>query len=267
MNSAPAEIAARALAAPLESVIAVERIKHGLTNQSWRVRTASDVVVVRISTADEDALRIDRASEARILAVVAEAGIGAPVLRCDPAHHILVTRYLGPPWTFEDAATPHNIERLAGLLQRLHATPAPPAVREVDLRTTVAGYAATLSAHGAGGELASSTLQRRAAELTSFLRGDAKAVLCHNDVHHLNIVDDGALRLLDWEYAGLGEPLFDVASVCVYHRYARAERAALLRAYAARPDDSLAARLDAALWLFEYIRDLWLAVRTYADRI
>jgi thiamine kinase len=265
MTHALADIAASALGAPRESVVSVERIKHGLTNQSWRVRTSSDVVVVRISTADEDALRIDRASEAGILEAVAAAGIGAPVVRSDPAHHILVTRYLGPAWTFEDAANPRNIVRLAQLLQRLHTMAAPPAVREVDLRKTFEGYAATLNARGAGGELASPTLQRRAAELTALLRTGAAAALCHNDVHHLNIVDGGALRLIDWEYAGLGEPLFDIASVCVYHRYARAQRDALFAAYLPKRDASLDARLDAALWLFEYIRDLWLAVRAYAD--
>jgi thiamine kinase-like enzyme len=135
-------------------------------------------------------------------------------------------------------------------------------VREVDLRKTFEGYVATLTAHGAGGELVSATLQRRAAELVTLLRRNAHPALCHNDVHHLNIVDGAGLRMIDWEYAGLGEPLFDLASVCVYHRYARAERAALLAAYAGALD----ARLDAALWLFEYIRDLWLAVRAYADR-
>lgn len=266
MTPAPAEVAASALGVPVEGIVAVERIKHGLTNQSWRVRTASEIVIVRISTADEDALRIDRESEARILAVVAAAGLGAPVLRCDPSHHVLVTRYIGPSWTFDDAAVPHNIERLARLLQRLHATPAPPAVREVDLRKTFEGYSATLAAHGAGGELASATLQRRAAELSARLRRSARPALCHNDVHHLNIVDGDELRLIDWEYAGLGEPLFDLASVCVYHRYARAERATLLAAYTGGRGDSIDERLDAALWLFEYIRDLWLAVRAYADR-
>jgi thiamine kinase-like enzyme len=266
MTPAPAEIAARALGSTVESVVAVERIKHGLTNQSWRVRTASDAVVVRISTADEDALRIDRESEARILAVVAAAGIGAQVLCCDPARHILVTRYIGPSWSFDDAATPGAIERLAQLLRRLHETPAPPFVREVDLSKTFEGYIATLTAHGAGGELASATLQRRAAELAALLRRNARPALCHNDVHHLNIVDGEGLRLIDWEYSGLGEPLFDLASVCVYHRYARAERAVLLAAYAGARNDAVDARLDAALWLFEYIRDLWLAVRAYADR-
>jgi thiamine kinase len=266
MTSTPADIAASALGVQPEAIVAVEPIKHGLTNQSWRVHTSSDVVIVRISTADEDALRIDRASEARILEAMAAAGVGAPVVRSDPTHHILVTRCIGPAWTFEEAANPRNIVRIAALLHRLHALSPPSSVREVDLRKTFTGYADTLNARGAAGELVSRTLLRRADELVTLLLTGGATALCHNDVHHLNVVDGGALRLIDWEYAGVGEPLFDLASVCVYHRYTGKQRETLLEAYTPKRDASIDARLDAALWLFEYIRDLWLAVRAYADR-
>jgi thiamine kinase-like enzyme len=83
-------------------------------------------------------------------------------------------------------------------------------------------------------------------------------------VHHLNIIDGGALRLIDWEYAGLGEPLFDLASVCVYHRYSAPQRDALLAAYASGAAMS-GSNFEAALWLFEYVRDLWTAVRALSE--
>ena len=85
--------------------------------------------------------------------------------------------------------------------------------------------------------------------------------LCHNDVHHLNVIDGDSLRLIDWEYAGVGEPLFDLASVSVYHRYRRSQRERLLSAYAAPSGAVSWQRLELACWLFDYIRDLWLAVR------
>ena len=36
--------------------------------------------------------------------------------------------------------------------------------------------------------------------------------------------DDGRLRLIDWEYSGVGQRLFDLASVCVYHKYDKLQR-------------------------------------------
>ena len=35
---------------------------------------------------------------------------------------------------------------------------------------------------------------------------------CHNDLLNANFIDDGArIRIVDWEYAGMGDPFFDLA--------------------------------------------------------
>jgi thiamine kinase len=260
----PAEIAASALRVSVSDVVGVEPIKHGLTNESWLVRTRSDAVVVRISTSSEDALRIDRASEASVLAIADSAGVGASVIHCEPNRRLLVTRYLGPSWSYEEARDHVNIARAAALLARLHRLDAP-GVRTVDLVATVDGYLSTLGLYGAGGELIQRSLRERAHTAAALLRRSAAARLCHNDVHHLNIVGGDELRLIDWEYAGIGEPLFDLASVCVYHGYDRTRRDLLLTSYSADAGPDMRLRLEHALWLFEYIRDLWTAVRSLSN--
>jgi thiamine kinase len=257
----PEHIAALVLDVPFADVVASERIKHGLTNESWLVRTARDAVVVRISNTAEHDLQIDRRSEAAILAAVAAADLGAPVLLCDPARHVLVTRYLGHHWTLEATLEPANIERLARTLQRLHALAAPAGVRTVDLRVTIDGYMRTLDERGGYTSLRTEHLRARAREAATSLHAGSVACLCHNDVHYLNVVDDGQLRLIDWEYGGVGEPLFDLASACVYHEYDAAQRERLLDTYLTARDAATEQRLEIACWLFEYVRDLWTAVR------
>jgi thiamine kinase len=239
----------------------IEPIKHGLTNRSWLVSTAADRFVVR--TSDRDAageLQIDRDSEAIVLQHVARAGLGPEVLRCDPARGILVTRYLGATWTEEDAHADANIERIAGLLRRLHGLDVPAGVRAVDLASTVRGYVRTLEQRGTHRGLTSPSLRDCADETAAALRKGSSPCLCHNDVHHLNIVGADPVRLIDWEYAGSGEPLFDLASLCVYHRYPKPQRQRLLSAYGASSDAINWQRLELACWLFDYIRDLWTAV-------
>lgn len=255
----PADIAAPWLAGGVSSV---ERLKHGLTNESWLVRGGGDAVVVRISHHDSDRLQIDRASEAVILATVQRAGIGPPVLRCDPATHLLVTRYLGPTWSGADAVRDSNIGRVAQLLSRLHAIEVPAGVHRIDLTSVVSGYLSDLDASGESGVSGSEMQRRRAYEAAAVLESRSTPRLCHTDVHALNIVDDGGLRLLDWEYAGLCEPLFDLASLCVFHRYSQPQRRLLLQGYAGAVDEPSWRRLELACWLFDYIRELWLAVRS-----
>ena len=225
------------------------------------MRTDSDRFVVRISDESAQELQIDRASEAVVLHAVARAGIGPEVLRCDPQHGILVTRYLGPTWSERDAHSLDNIDRLAGLLRRLHQLEVPADVRGVDLASTAHGYVRTLQERGTYSSLTLPALRECADKAALQLSKGSRARLCHNDVHHLNVVDGDSLRLIDWEYAGVGEPLFDLASVCVYHRYRRSQRERLLSAYAAPSEAVSWQRLELACWLFDYIRDLWLAVR------
>lgn len=261
----PAELAALALRVPVEAVTSVEPIKHGLTNESWLVRTAGDAVIVRASTVADDALLIDRRSEAQVLEEVARAGIGAPVLLCDPVQRVLVTRHAGRTWTPDEAMRDANVSRVAHLLRRLHGLPIPAGVRRVDLGAIVSGYLQTLDERGIRVTLATQAMRECAEQVAQALRRGGSECLCHNDVHHLNIVDDGEIRLIDWEYAGAGEPLFDLASICVYHRYPKPKREQLLSEYASGLPSQASSmgwrRLELACWLFDYIRDLWLAVR------
>jgi thiamine kinase len=260
-SEAPAQVAAIALDLGTGAVRDIEPIKHGLTNRSWLVATDGHRLVVRISDASAEELQIDRNSEAAVLQLVARAGIGPDVLRCDPEHGILVTRYLGPTWSERDAHTSENIDRLARLLRRLHALEVPTSVRTVDLAVTVHGYLRTLDERGIRSGLTLPSLRECADKAANQLQKGSTACLCHNDVHHLNVVDGDCLRLIDWEYAGIGEPLFDLASLCVYHRYRRSQRERLLSAYAASSETVSWHRLELACWLFDYIRDLWMAVR------
>jgi len=242
-------------------VRSAERIKHGLTNESWLVHSDAGAVVVRLSNTEEVSLQINRVSEALILETVARAGIGPEVIRCDPARHLLVTRYAGETWSEADALEPSNIERVARLLHKLHSVPPPQSIQRVDLVAVVDGYLQTLDEHGIHGPAGTPAQQTRARESAATLQQDSDPCLCHNDVHSLNIVDDGELRLIDWEYAGLGERLFDLASICVYHRYDQRQRELLLAAYVGQSQMGSEPRLELACWLFDYVRELWTAVR------
>lgn len=259
-SDVPAQVAAVVLGLGVGAIRSLEPIKHGLTNRSWLATTERDRVVVRISHQSDVDLQIDRKSEAAVLRLVTQADIGPEVLRADLGHGVLVTRYLGATWTASDAQSPENIDRIATLLRRLHSLEPAAGVRVVDLAATVHGYLRTLAERGIRSGLTSQTLRDGADEAALQLREGSKPCLCHNDVHHLNVVDGASLRLIDWEYAGVGEPLFDLASLCIYHGYRRSQRERLLSAYAASSAAVSWQRLELACWLFDYIRDLWLAV-------
>jgi thiamine kinase len=263
----PRELAARALGIDARDIVSVDEIKHGLTNESWLVRTASDAVVVRVSNRHWASLQIDRSAEALVLDAVGRAGIGPEVVASDVSRGVLVTRYLGPTCAPEQMTAPALIGRLGKAFRALHAMHAPADVHEVHLPTVIAGYLDTLDTLGRQVDAMEPHLRARAMALATEIAESSAPTLCHNDVHHLNMVDREPLRLIDWEYAGLGEPYFDLASVCVYHDYSLQHRVLLLQAYAGVAAAAHVERLSKCCWLFEYIRELWTCVRAGMEKM
>jgi thiamine kinase-like enzyme len=219
-------------------------------------------VVVRLGNESPEALQIDRESERRALAYAAAAGIGPEVLYCEPAENVLVTRFLvGELWEREDARTMRNIGRLAQIVRDLHALPVPDDVQRIDLAQAIEGYAAELD------RLDWTSVENLRAERANMIAAardlmtSAELRLCHNDIHYLNLIDTGRIRLIDWEYAGVGERLFDLAAIASYHYYAAEERRLLLEHYLGGADAYQWQRLQLACRVFDYIKRLWYAVR------
>jgi thiamine kinase-like enzyme len=153
------------------------------------------------------------------------------------------------------------VQNVAELLRRLHALEVPTSVQTVNLLSVLEGYWMTLDAHQSFCEVGVRA-QARAYALES--TQVSERCLCHHDVHHLNLMSDGRrLWLLDWEYAGIGDPLFDLASVCCYHEYDERLREQLLQSYRGSVVQSELQRLERMCWLFNYIKTLWIQVREF----
>ncbi len=62
--------------------------------------------------------------------------------------------------------------------------------------------------------------------------GGAIARPCHNDLWPSNLIDDGhTIRIIDWEYAGMGDVYFDLANFAIHNTFGDAEDEALLHTY------------------------------------
>jgi thiamine kinase-like enzyme len=158
--------------------------------------------------------------------------------------------------------SPARIERVAQLLRKLHALPPSPSLNRLQWGDVVADYAATLATLNRDAALLDADRKSRALALASEIESTSQSRrLCHNDVHHLNLIDTGELKLLDWEYAGVGHPYFDLASVAFYAEFNMEERALLLRAYEGHVEPTMLQRLAKACAVFEYVHDLWHEVR------
>jgi len=193
----------------------VVSLKGGLTNTNYLVSGGRDQFVVRVVGENGPVLVADRTIEEAAMRRAVEANISPElVVFVQPEGHI-VTRYLADahPLTTAEFASSEMIPRLAHRLKLVHELE--PIEGIFDPYATIWQWLAILDARGTAWPSRLAVLLARVGaiegERMPMSRGDR--VLCHNDPYHLNFLDDGALWLIDWEYAGMGDLMYDLGSI------------------------------------------------------
>jgi thiamine kinase-like enzyme len=247
----------------------------GITNRNYRIDVDGGSYVLRMGGARTDLLGIDRAVEHAASIRAHEVGIGPEVVAFVPAHNWLVARFIqGRPVPVEAMRRPEMLERIASALRRFHSAPAIPG--RFDAHAVVDDYRSKAEAHGA----VIPAEFERAGEISERIRearGAQTLVPCHNDLLNANFLDDGEVRIVDWEYAGMGDRFFDLANFSVNHEFEVDDDRRLLAEYfgADREEDLAALRLmrfmsdfREAMWgvLQSGISDLDFDFRGYAHK-
>lgn len=234
-------------------------LSGGLSNRAWRLDAQGQAWFVRLGHRQAPDLGVDRASECAVLGAVCAAGLAPPLLVCDPCNGLLVTQFVaGRAWRAEDVRVERNLGRAAALMRSLHALPLPAAARTVSFARQARNLADALPAPASD----EAVLRARAAQAFAVLEARRqRPALCHHDLHHLNLLDDGRrLWAVDWEYGGRGDPLMDVAGFLALHGLGPAPTETFLTAYAVLPASDRAL-LDTARWAFDYVQWLWYRCR------
>lgn len=226
----------------------------GLSNRSFRVAGPVGVHVLRLAGAAADTI-VDRRAEAANARAAAAAGIGPEVLYADPRSGVVLTRLIdGATMSREGFREPGAVTRAALALRRLHATDARFAGR-LDPFAALTGYVAALERRGAALPDGCAAALAEAAPVGPALAAHPPAPApCHVDPVPENFIDAGAsMYLIDYEYAAMADPMWDLAYFAVEAEIDAAREAALLVAYF---DDPPPAAMVARVALYKPVCDL-----------
>jgi thiamine kinase-like enzyme len=209
-------------------------ISGGITNRNFRVDAegTTDRWVIRLAGNDTHLLGISREVEHAATVAAAGVGVGPEVTAFIRPEGYLVTRFIvGSPVTDEAVRRPQTLRRVADSLRRIHAGPAIPGIF-VPLRICDA-YRALAMARGVPIPPSFDQAAAIGRRIERALLGDPlEPRPCHNDLLNANFIDDGSrIRIIDWEYAGMGDPYFDLGNFSINHELTEAEDRILLAAY------------------------------------
>ena len=204
---------------------AITKIGAGMSGAG--VYRVGDAHVLKVGARNLEALRH-----------AAAAGVAPAVIHVDEARAAIVSELVVDrgfaPFAMNPATRDAALDLLGATLARVHALPAagPPANPAAMLRELAAG--APPFAH----EVAARVLAEAPPP------ADRAPVLSHNDANPSNLVYDGArILLLDWDTAGVNDPLYDLATIALFLRLDDAACLRMLSAHDGAPATTLPPRL------------------------
>jgi len=244
----------------------VEVLGGGITNHNLKVELDGELFVLRVVGKDTDLLGIDRSVELAATKAAAAVGVGPEVVTFVEPEGWLVTRFIeGETPSLERMREPDMLVRVAEALRAVHDDAAIPG--RFDSFRIVETYRDTALARG-GTIPAQFDWTHEIAGRIELARGDAPLMPCHNDLLNANFLDDGdRLRIVDWEYAGMGDPFFDLANFSINHELDAAASATLLGAYFGEVRSEDAGALELMRFVSDFREAMWGVVQAAVSEL
>jgi thiamine kinase-like enzyme len=275
------ELAAAIAAVPAWKGLAPEAIAPiaaGFTNRNFRVDIGGTAYVVRLPGRNTHLLGIDRACEWAATRAAAAADVGPEAIAFLPDSGVLVTRFVeADPLAAEDLGRTDVLARVVAAIQRLHAMP--PIPGRFSPLSVVRQYREVAADHGVSIPDAYAPALERAVEIETAVGAAAEtAVPCHNDLLSANVLARGTrVYVVDYEYAGMGDPWFDLANFSINNGLAEDARRSLLGLYFGSATPGGLARLRLMEIVSDFREAMWGVVQqglsalavdyaAYADR-
>jgi len=243
-----------------------EVLGGGITNHNLKVEVDGERFVLRVAGKDTSLLGIDRTVELAATRAAAAVGVGPDVVDFVEPEGWLVTRFVeGEIPAPERMREPALLSRVARALRAFHdGAPIPGSfdsfrIVESYRRTAIDRGGSVPDAYDWANEVA------RRIEAT---RSTDVPVPCHNDLLNANFLDDGEqLRIVDWEYAGMGDRFFDLANFSVNHELDEAQSELLLDSYFGELRASDADALELMRFMSDFREAMWGVVQASVSEL
>lgn len=252
--------AAQELGDPGRLTVSELRGVQSLNNSLWTIRGPSPPGkwVLRIANpAGASHLGIRRPDECAAASSAATAGIGPSVTYYDQQSGHMITPWIEsrPDWHPAEFRDPARMRQLVTMLHRLHSI----RVTQRDTATIFRRIDYLLNEAETLGAYLPNDLNTQRSRLHDIEENHTveNPTLNHNDLWANNLLDDGhRLWLIDWEFAGAGDGLYDLATISMAGGYDSSTDRRMLAEYG----KGTVEQLDEMKWVVRLFEGAWSSV-------
>ena len=246
----------------------IERL-GGLTNHTYKVEVEDGTLyIVRIPGEGTEKM-IVRSDEYKSTKLACDLDIDAQLYYFGEDGS-KVSEYIANAETMssETLKQTEHIKQMADIFNKLHSSGKDTGV-SFEVFDMASGYEDIIKAHNVPMYDDYAEVKQQVMDIKMETDGtlDIKKVPCHNDALCENwIVGNGRMYLVDWEYAGMNDGMWDLADVSIEAEYSKENDEELLEAYIGeKPDVSVWKHFYASKIYVDYLWTLWAKTRVPFD--
>ena len=244
-------------------------LSGGITNLNFKIEADGRSYVIRLAGAGTEKLGIKRDVEYAANYAAGQLGIAPDVVYFIEPEGYIVTRFInGKRVMPEEIVKPHNLARVASKLRLFHRH-APKLKGEFNVFRRVENLTKVSKSNNSKFPFDWNWIMQKTREVKDALAKDPYIPTpCHDDLLNLNWLDEdvpgeiGELRLLDWEYAGMGDIFFDLGNFSHHHRLSDDQQRLFLQEYFGEVTPKNFARLKLMEPMSELHEAMWGTTQT-----
>lgn len=210
----------------------ISRLNGGLTNDNYKVSFGATSYFVRCNCGQNQLLESSLEREWICASLAAEAELAPKIIYYEPAEGVMLSNFICSQAEEINLRDSLTMQKFCDLVRSLHNLDVkfPSQFNPID---SIHNY--VKNAHAIGAPLPPiicDLMLPWIVQLEQTINLQTKKVPCHLDLHHGNVLDDGnQMWLIDWEYAAMGDPLFDLATAASVENFSEKEMLQLLQSY------------------------------------
>lgn len=200
-------------------------LSGGITNLNFRIDADGKSYVIRLTGENTELLGIKRDVEYAANYAAGQLGIAPEVLHFIEPENYIVTRFInGKPIPPDTIKQPDYLARVVRKIRLFHVR-GPKLKGEFNVFRRVEMLEKVSKSNNGKFPFDWDWIMQTMRKVEKTLsKAPCTPTPCHDDLLNLNWLEEdvpgeiGEIRLLDWEYAGMGDPVYDLANFCSHHR-------------------------------------------------
>lgn len=219
--------------------INIDQIKQitalgGMTNKNYKITIDDKNYVLRIPGNGTEKM-ISREEEIKNAAFAHEIGVDADLIYFDEKLGIKISKFIERAETLsaESAKKPYVMKKVCQILNQLHYC-GRQMENEFNIYKKIETYEHLLDELSGDYYEDYTLVKQQVLDLKQVMDSlQIKQVPCHNDTLAENFIKDeeGNYYLIDWEYAGMNDPMWDIAAHCLENGFNADEEELFLKIY------------------------------------